>query len=100
MTWVVAGLFMLGLLCGAAVRLVFFVVILLGAAVIAMLVTASDRGLGAIVVAIVAVVILQVGYAAGVVVRAAARAWQRRRQGAMTDRDDAAVRVPIEERRR
>ncbi len=100
MGWFVAGFFVLGLLCGAAVRLPFFIVILLGAAAIAGIGSGAHGAIAALVNAVAAVVILQVGYAAGVVGRAVVRAWRSRRGNAARGRGKGAIAVTIEERRR
>jgi hypothetical protein len=77
MYWMIAGLLVLGAACGALLRLMIFVGVLLGAAVIAIAVSMGQGGIGAALLhALIAVVALQVGYAAGVVLRAATRSWQ------------------------
>jgi hypothetical protein len=77
MYWMIAGLLILGAACGAILRLMIFVGVLLGAAVIAIAVSAAHGSIGAALLsALIAVVALQVGYAAGVVLRAAIRSWQ------------------------
>jgi hypothetical protein len=69
MVWFAAGLFILGAVCGAAIRLMVFLVVLFGAAVIAIAATWS-QGFGMTVLhVVVAVVSLQVGYAAGLILR-------------------------------
>jgi hypothetical protein len=73
MYWLVAGLFVLGAVCGATIRLMVFIVVLLGAASIAIVVgMAHGLGEGALH-ALIAVICLQLGYAAGFVLRAAIR---------------------------
>jgi len=77
MYWMIAGLLILGAACGAILRLMIFVGVLLGAAVIAIVVSAAQGGIAAALLhALIAVVALQVGYAAGVVLRAVIRSWQ------------------------
>ncbi|HXC28703.1 MAG TPA: hypothetical protein VNV38_12160 [Stellaceae bacterium] len=71
-----AGLFLIGTACGAAIRLMMFVVVLFGAALIA-IVAGISHGVGvAVLDAVIAVVALQVGYAAGFVLRAVLRSRQ------------------------
>jgi hypothetical protein len=77
MYWMIAGLLIVGAACGAVLRLMMFVGVLLGAAAIAIAVSAAHGGTGAALLsALIAIVALQVGYAAGVVLRAAIRSWQ------------------------
>lgn len=76
MYWLMAGLFVVGAVCGATVRLMAFVVVLLGAAAVAFAACAG-RGWGiAVLTAVIAVVVLQVGYAGGFALRAVLRARQ------------------------
>jgi hypothetical protein len=73
MRWMFAGFFVLGIICGATLRLMAFVTVLIGAAIIAAL-TGALQGVGAAALNVLfAVVSLQVGYAAGLVARAAIR---------------------------
>jgi hypothetical protein len=77
MYWMIAGLLILGAACGAVLRLMMFGGVLLGAAVIAIAGSVAHDGVGAALLhALIAVVVLQVGYAVGVVLRAAIRSWQ------------------------
>ena len=72
MLWIVIGLFVVGVACGALIRLLVFVGVLVGGAVIAGIV--APHGLGAaLLAALVTVIALQVGYVAGVILRAVAR---------------------------
>ncbi len=101
---IVAGLVLLGALCGAFLRLMPFVVILVGAAAIAAI-SAVLRGpagalLDALFDAVVAVVALQVGYAAGIVIRAAWRSWRQARRGIGPHGEPGNVRVPTQEKPR
>lgn len=74
MYWLVAGLILIGAVCGATIRLMVFIGVLLCAAVIAVSVA---HGWGAAMLdAVIAVVTLQIGYAAGFVLRAAIRSRQ------------------------
>lgn len=76
MYWLLAALFLIGVLCGATIRLMIFAVVLLGAAVIAVAANVS-HGVGAAALdAVIALVALEAGYAAGFVLRAAARSRQ------------------------
>jgi hypothetical protein len=68
MFYLLAGLIGVGALCGAILRFMIFAFVLLGAAVIAV---AAKHDLGdGLLLAIVTVSALQVGYAAGMVIRA------------------------------
>jgi membrane protein implicated in regulation of membrane protease activity len=72
--WMIAGLLVLGAACGALLRLLMFIGVLLGAAVIAFAISMGYVGVGAALLnAFVAVIVLQAGYALGVVLRAAIR---------------------------
>jgi hypothetical protein len=72
MFWLITGSLVLGGLCGAVVRLMLFVGVLIGAAAIAIAASTADMGLGgALLNALIAVVLLQVGYGIGIVLRAA-----------------------------
>lgn len=74
MYWLVAGLILIGAVCGATIRLMVFVGVLLCGAAIAVYIA---PGWGAAVLdAIIALVTLQIGYAAGFVLRAAIRSRQ------------------------
>jgi hypothetical protein len=68
MFYLLAGLIGVGALCGAILRFMIFAFVLLGAVVIAVA-ARHDFGDG-FLVAIVTVIALQVGYAAGIVIRA------------------------------
>jgi hypothetical protein len=68
MFYLLAGLIGLGALCGAILRFMIFAFVLLGAAVIAVA-ARHDFGDG-LLLAIVTVIALQIGYAAGMVIRA------------------------------
>jgi hypothetical protein len=68
MFYLLAGLIGAGALCGAILRFMIFAFVLLGAAVIAVT-TRHDFGDG-LLLAIVTVIALQIGYAAGMVIRA------------------------------
>jgi hypothetical protein len=98
MYWMIAGLLILGAACGAILRLLIFVGVLLGAAVIAIVAGVAHGGIGAALLhALIAVVALQVGYAAGVVLRAAIRSWQS--QTPARAAPEQPVRVPLGEKR-
>jgi hypothetical protein len=74
MLWLVAGLFVLGALCGATVRLTIFIGVLIAAAAISLASTIRE-GVAAMALTVIATVVtLQVGYVAGLVLRAAVRA--------------------------
>lgn len=95
MYWLAAVLFLIGAVCGATVRLMAFIGVLLCAAVIAASV-AQGWG-GAALNAVVAIVTLQVGYAAGFVLRAAIRSRQATSPARVHGR---SVTAPIEGKRR
>src|SRR5215471_9663756 len=78
MYWLVAGLLALGAACGATIRLMIFIGVLVGAALVAFIGTGSQGAGAALLNALIAIVTLQVGYAAGLVLRAAIRSLQRR----------------------
>jgi len=78
MYWLVAGLLALGAACGATIRLMIFIGVLVGAALVAFIGTGSQGAAAALLNALIAIVTLQVGYAAGLVLRAAIRSLQRR----------------------
>src|ERR1700680_148965 len=73
MYWIGVGLFALGALCGTFVRFPFFVLVLLGAMVIAIVSVPAQGTASTLLNALVAVVVLQVGYAVGIILRAALR---------------------------
>jgi hypothetical protein len=98
MYWLIAGLLILGAACGMLVRLMVFVGVLIAAAIIALVISAS-HGLGvAAVHAVIAIVCLQIGYVAGFICRAAFRA----RSSGTTVRPQRGppVAAPIGEKRR
>ena len=98
MFWMIAGLLILGAACGAILRLMMFVGVLLGAAVIAIAVTMAQGSVGAALLnALIAAVVLQVGYAAGVVLRAAIRSRQPRTR--TRDEPKHSVSAPFGEKR-
>lgn len=104
MYWLIAGLFVLGAACGATIRLMVFIVALLGAAAIAAAVGLA-HGLGeAALYALVAGISLQAGYAAGFVLRAAvgsARAGRSLRAGTPArPGGERSVPAPLGEKRR
>ena len=75
MYWLAASLFLIGTVCGATIRLMAFIVVLLGGAAIAIAVSVSHYWLGCRcgteLPVIATVVMLQIGYAAGLVLRCA-----------------------------
>ena len=71
MYWIAGGLFVFGAACGAVIGLLLFIGILIGVAVLTMIATmAHGIGVG-LLNAFLAVVVLQIGYAAGFILRAA-----------------------------
>ena len=98
MLWIAGGLFVLGIACGAAIRLMVFIGVLLSAAVIAIAVVAM-QGIGkALLVALVAVVALQVGYAVGLASRAASRSLFRPASGSAPDKPPMTARFDAKRR--
>jgi hypothetical protein len=98
MYWLIAGLLVLGAACGAMVRLVIFIGVLVVAAVI-VIVGSISHGLGAAAInALIVLVSLQVGYAGGFVCRAAIRAYSTRTTA--RPRDGQPVTAPLGEKRR
>jgi hypothetical protein len=75
MYWMIIGLIVLGAVCGTFLRLLIFIGVLLGAAVIAAAVSLAYGGgfSTALLNGLIAVIALQVGYGAGVVLGAAIR---------------------------
>lgn len=71
---VLAGLLLIGTLCGAMIRFMPFVIVLLLAAIVAALSTVFSGG-AVLISMVIAIVALQVGYAAGIVGRALLRSW-------------------------
>jgi hypothetical protein len=70
MAWLlVAVLLGFGAICGAVMRLPAFVIALLAAAVIVLFASWSQGTAAALLQAVIAVVVLQGGYAAGIVIR-------------------------------
>jgi hypothetical protein len=79
MYWVIACLVALGATCGVVTRLMIFVGVLCGAAVIVFALSVAYGGIGAALLnALVALIALQVGYAIGIVLRAAIPFWYRK----------------------
>jgi hypothetical protein len=98
MYWLMAGLYVVGAVCGATVRLMAFVVLLLGATAVAVA-TCAGRACGiAVLTAVIAVVVLQVGYAGGFVLRAALRA--RRASQPSRRKHEPRIPAPLGEKRR
>lgn len=96
MYWLAAGLFVIGTVCGATIRLMIFTGVLLCAAVIAAIISHS---LGAAVLdAVIAVVTLQIGYVAGFVLRAAIQS--RQTSSPPRVRRERSVPTPMGEKRR
>jgi|GEM_PF-4003055 hypothetical protein len=94
-----AGLFALGVLCGAVLRLVLFVVLLIGAGIVVALASLPQGAGTAALTAAVAIAVLQIGYAAGMIGRARIGAWWRgrdplRRAGSESAAPRAGRRLP------
>lgn len=93
MLWPAVGLLILGTACGAAIRLMVFVVVLLAAAVIA-IVAAWDQGFGAALLdVVIALASLQIGYGIGLVLRA--RIGARHHRGAARRAHGEGVGAPL-----
>jgi hypothetical protein len=75
---IVAAFLVLGALCGATIRLIPFVIVLIGAAAIAGM-SSGRHGLGVVLDIVIALIALQAGYFLGIAARAAARAWRQGR---------------------
>jgi hypothetical protein len=93
MYWFIAALLVLGAICGATVRLMVFVVVLVGAAAIAAASGAAHGGWTVVVDAVVAIACLQVGYVAGLVLRA--KRPSPRKELAAGAAEDASMRAGI-----
>ena len=85
-------LLVFGALCGAAVRLPFFVLVLLGVGTVVGFANASQGALHGLLDAVIAIVVLQVGYAVGIGARAGFRAWRRHRRLSEVVRGDRTMR--------
>lgn len=95
MDWFLAAVLLaFGAICGAVIRLPIFVIALIAAAVIVLIGGWSEGAGVALMRAVVAVVILEAGYAAGIVLRSVARALRGRRPEPVQRR--AAVPLPNE----
>jgi hypothetical protein len=73
MYWIAAGLLVVGTVCGTFIRVPLFIGILAAAPMLAALLTFAAGVTGPGTNAAIAVVILQVGYVAGLAIRAARR---------------------------
>lgn len=101
MDWLlVAVLLVFGAVCGAVMRLPIFVIALLAAAVIVLVASGSQGAGPAVLQAIVTVVILQVGYVAGIVLRSLARSLREQRTPPGKTVQRRAVQVPNEPKQR
>lgn|SRR5690348_13808635 len=74
MLWISVGLVALGAVCGALIRLPVFLAILISGALIAGVASAAEGFGSALLAALVAVIALEVGYVAGLILRATGRA--------------------------
>jgi hypothetical protein len=100
MYWIGAGLFVIGALCGTFMRLAFFGIVLAVAFIVA-IVSAPVQGIFAhLLSAVLAVVALQVGYAAGIMLRAAMRPLRSGSQNGAAIERKRPVRVPPEQEHR
>ncbi len=82
MVWVAAGFLILGVACGAAFRVLFLIAVLLVAAAVVVVSDIVRGSPNAVIDAVIAIIVLQVGYALGIGVRAFIYA-RRRRQPAI-----------------
>ena len=78
MYWLVAGLLVLGAICGATIRLMVFIGVLVGAAIVGIAVGTALGAGASLWNALIAVATLQVGYVVGLVLRAAIRSLHKR----------------------
>ena len=78
MYWLVTGLLALGAICGATIRLMVFIGVLVGAAIVGIAVGIAQGGGASLLNALIAVVTLQAGYVVGLVLRAAIRSLYKR----------------------
>jgi hypothetical protein len=83
MLWVAAGLVILGAACGAAFRVLFLIAVLLVATTIVVVSDVAQGSPNVFVDAVIAIVVLQVGYALGIGARALVYARRRRQEPAM-----------------
>lgn len=94
----IAGLFVVGAACGATVRLMVFVAVLLGGMAVGAIAFGTTQGVAqGGFAALVTVITLQVGYAAGFVLRAAIRS--ARDRFTPRGRREEGVAAPLGERR-
>lgn len=93
MLWIGTGLFAVGVACGASIRLPVFVVILFVGAVIAVVATVS-HGIGtALLAALTTVIALQIGYVAGLILRAVGRSLRARYRKVPSGQAPANIRL-------
>ncbi|HVC50571.1 MAG TPA: hypothetical protein VND87_00980 [Stellaceae bacterium] len=72
-------------------RLPLFALVLLGAGTVVGFASVSQGALHGLLDAVIAIVVLQVGYAAGIGVRAGFRAWRRHRRSSEAVRSDRTM---------
>ena len=94
MNWIGVGLLAFGTLCGTFVRFPLFVLILLGALVVVLMSVATDDTLNTLLDALITIVVLQVGYAVGLILRAVLRSLRSVSPDAGTAARKCTVRVP------
>jgi hypothetical protein len=80
MLWLIAGSFALGAACGATVRLVPFIIFMLGLAAIILFGTLAHGTGRALLNTLIVVLTLQIGYEAGIVLGTAVRWWRGQRR--------------------
>lgn len=101
MDWFVAAvLLVFGAVCGVVVRLPIFVIALMATALIVLAATWPQGAGAALLPAVITVVILQAGYAAGVVLRSVVRSLQRKLREPAKIVQRRGVQVPDEPKRR
>lgn len=98
MYWLMACLLVVGAVCGATVRLMAFIVVLAGAATVAVVASFAHGWGSAVLNAVIAVIALQIGYAGGFVLRAALRARQAGRPS--PGKHEPPIPAPLGEKRR
>lgn len=97
---IAVGLVLLGALCGAMIRLMPFVIVLVVAAIIVVVSTWSQSAADILLNVVLALVALQVGYAAGLMVRAMLHSWRHGRTGLFRRRSQRDIQLPTEQRHR
>ena len=101
MNWLLAAMLLVfGGVCGAIVRLTVMAVVMLAASVVALVARWGHGAWSALLEAVIVVLLLQIGYAAGVVLRASTRPLRERRGEPREPVRGRAVRLPNEPKQR